>query len=732
LDKFESIDPKTTVPLEKKYTSPKKFEFSFPLSKNEDDGMKNIVGVSWILQDGTDSYVTLLARVLAHLLLGNEGAILRKNLLESKLGKSIAKFSGLERELRELVFSVGLEGVKNSEIPEVEKVINTSLAQIMDQEIDDSEVRSALHQIEFKVKEITGDYYPFGLSTVLNFITPWLHGGDVVSFIRIDVDMKKLKDSLKDKNYLKEKIKEYFIDNPHKVSLVLRPDHSMKERADQELREKLEKQKIMLNSSQKDKLVQNARLLKERQEKFIDFSLLPKIEVKDLNMKMKSLKTSPEILEVAGSKLYFYDQSTNGISYIKYSFSQGDLNEEEVILLSLLATVFTKIGTKNSPYHEMAKRIGLYTGKVASSLGTGRYVNETDRAYLSFDIFAKCLDENIKPMMAIMTELINEYSLDDVDKIESIIKDQANELMICVADYGTDYAVKSAARNTSQYHRLMELTSGITFVRKINKISQMDRITFENVLEKMKALACKIFSKNNLNVAVVTSRDNNNDFQELVASSILSFPSRKNNGIDLAYEKTKRRDEACTTTTNVAYVVKTFSTPTLIHEDGAKFAVLAKMIGTDFLHSEIREKGGAYGGFSGYRAIRGIFYMASFRDPQITRTLKTFENALKWLNDSNFSQDDVDLAIIQVIAELDTPLSPSMEAFKYFENQLTNLSMNDWQKYRERILACSISDLRQVANKYLTGNYSVGMVTSKEMLDCDNPGNEFNISALIG
>ena len=731
LNKFDSIDPKTDVPLEQRYAKPKKVDCYYPLSENENDGLKNNVTISWLLKDVIDPYESLVFNVINHIFVGHAGATLRKNLLESKLGKSLSDAYGFSQDYRETFFSIGLEGVKACDMVKVEELILSSIDEVVKNEIDEADISAALHQIEFRLKEITGDCYPHGLSVLFNFVTPWLHGGDSVKFMNIDKYLTELKQNLKDKNYLKDKIIENFIDNNHRVTLNLIPDFAMKERNEKELEDKLSNLKSKMNDEQKNSLVKNAKKLQEYQDKENDFSCLPKIEVKDLNPLVKTIKALPELDEIDGAKLYFYDQPTNGISYIKYSFSLSDLKEEEILLLPIISSIFTKVGTQEKSYEQMAKDLSLYTGGLSSSVGVDRCSNELDKAKFSFDISSKCLDSNIEKMISLVSDFINGWSFENIQKIESIIKDNANELISSVAESGHAYAAKSAMKNYSLYHKLTELTSGITYVKKINLIANKSFDEIKRFVKSLEEITSKILTKNNLNIAIVSKEENFDTFKGLIAPSINSLELKNVSEINLEYEKNKTFADICTTTTNVSYVVKTFNTPTLVDADCPIICVLAKLISGEYLHPELREKGGAYGGFSTAKAVAGGLFMGSYRDPNIKRTLETYNKTLEWLDEYNLSQNDVDLAILQLISDIDSPLSPAGEAFYHFNNELRGLSTSDWQKFRDGLLSCTAEDIKLIAKKYLTKDHSISIVTSSDMLAKDNPGSEYKVYSLI-
>lgn len=49
-----------------------------------------------------------------------------------------------------------------------------------------------------------------------------------------------------------------------------------------------------------------------------------------------------------------------------------------------------------------------------------------------------------------------------------------------------------------------------------------------------------------------------------------------------------------------------------------------------YLHREIREKNGAYGGGASYSALDGVFSFTSYRDPNPLKTVSTFQKSAEW------------------------------------------------------------------------------------------------------
>ncbi|XP_029811459.1 presequence protease, mitochondrial [Suricata suricatta] len=131
--------------------------------------------------------------------------------------------------------------------------------------------------------------------------------------------------------------------------------------------------------------------------------------------------------------------------------------------------------------------------------------------------------------------------------------------------------------------------------------------------------------------------------------------------------------------------------------DHASLKVLARLMTAKFLHTEIREKGGAYG--AGARLGRdGLFTFFSYRDPHSTETLQAFAKAVDWAKAGRFTQQDIDEAKLAVFATVDAPVAPSDRGLDHF---LYGLSDGRKQAHREQLFAVSREGLIAASDKYL-------------------------------
>jgi presequence protease len=131
--------------------------------------------------------------------------------------------------------------------------------------------------------------------------------------------------------------------------------------------------------------------------------------------------------------------------------------------------------------------------------------------------------------------------------------------------------------------------------------------------------------------------------------------------------------------------------------------VLAKMLRSLYLHREIREKGGAYGGFALYNPETGLFSLASYRDPHIVQTLNVYSGVLDFLKKAPISDEDIKEAVLQVCSEIDKPDPPGHAARKAFIRQIVGLTDPKRVAFKQQLLMTTLEQVLATAATYLTG-----------------------------
>jgi Zn-dependent M16 (insulinase) family peptidase len=157
----------------------------------------------------------------------------------------------------------------------------------------------------------------------------------------------------------------------------------------------------------------------------------------------------------------------------------------------------------------------------------------------------------------------------------------------------------------------------------------------------------------------------------------------------------------------VAFNVRVFKTVRYTHPDSAALLVLSNYIRDTFLHRELREKGGAYGGFAQAGVASATFYFGSYRDPNIVRTYDVFDKAVSWVIDQEIEAEALKEAILGSCGDVDPLESPDIKGRREATNRATGFTREARERFKQRILQVTADDLRRVTRLYLQGTPAV-------------------------
>ena len=156
------------------------------------------------------------------------------------------------------------------------------------------------------------------------------------------------------------------------------------------------------------------------------------------------------------------------------------------------------------------------------------------------------------------------------------------------------------------------------------------------------------------------------------------------------------RNEGFRTSSQVNYVARcgSFREKGLTYTGALK--VLKVILNYEYLWTNLRVKGGAYGCMSGF-GRSGEGYLVSYRDPNLGATNEVYEGIPEYLE--NFSIDDRDMTryVIGAISDLDAPLTPSVKGSRSMSAYLSGVTPQMLREERKEILEARQEDIRALA-----------------------------------
>ncbi|HKC18577.1 MAG TPA: insulinase family protein, partial [Candidatus Dormibacteraeota bacterium] len=216
LSNFDRLAIADAIPNVKRFHTPARAIEPFPSPPGASDESSPKLAealTAWVTTTrSADSFKSLAMRVLAEVVLGNAGSPLRKALIDSGLGSTLADGSGFHDDYKEAVFGAGLKGIEPVDAEKVQDVVLKTLEKLADQGLDPEQVDAAIHHLEFEKRERSNAGFPYALGVLFAIKPAYLYGGDPFSALDFDQDLDHLQQARKEGRFFENLIRAELLD----------------------------------------------------------------------------------------------------------------------------------------------------------------------------------------------------------------------------------------------------------------------------------------------------------------------------------------------------------------------------------------------------------------------------------------------------------------------------------------------------------------------------------------
>ncbi|XP_026168972.1 presequence protease, mitochondrial isoform X1 [Mastacembelus armatus] len=717
LSKFERINPNTEVPSQPYWTSPREDHVTCsPDVLAPDPARQNTLCVSYLLGDVTDTFEGFTLSLLSSLMISGPNSPFYKALIEPKIGTDFSSVVGYDGSTKEASFSIGLQGMAEEDTERVKQIISTTIDDIIEKGFEEERIEALLHKIEIQMKHQSTS---FGLSLASYIASLWNHDGDPVELLQISDSVARFRQALKENpHFLQDKVKQYFKENTHRLTLSMSPDEAYLEKQAKTEEEKLQEKIQALTDSDRKDIYEKGLELLAAQSKTQDASSLPALKVSDIE---PTIPITPVHISTAGGvPVQYCEQPTNGLVYFRAMCSLNTLPEDLRLYVPLFCSVITKMGCGPLDYRQQAQQMDLRTGGMSVSTQVIPDSTQLDAYEQAVLLFSSCLERNLPHMFQLWSDIFNSPRLDDEERLKVLVMMSAQELANGISYSGHMYAMTRAGRHLTPAGDLQEAFGGMEQVKFMKRVAEMSDLS--HVVRTLPRIKKHILNPDNMRCAINTTPQKMSDaatqlesfMKEVAGNRKERKPIRSNiieRPLDPLSDSGPNRKlisdlnfHPCQMKTffqmpfPVNFVSKSIRTVPFTHEDYASLCILARMMTAKFLHGEIREKGGAYGG-GARMGGGGLFSFYSYRDPNSVQTLSAFYKGIDWAKSGQFTQQDIDEAKLAVFAAVDSPVAPADKGMGPF---LSGVTDHMKQSHRERLFAVSHKNLVDVAERYLS------------------------------
>ncbi|MBA4701254.1 MAG: insulinase family protein [Ruminococcus sp.] len=698
LSKFDKIEVDSEIQFQKPFDKVKEIEMTYSISSEETELDNTYLSYNKVIGTSLDEKLYLAFQILDYALLSAPGAPLKKALVDAGIGKDI--MGSYDNGIYQPIFSVVAKNANLEQKEDFLGVIKDTLQNIVDNGINKKALEAGINYHEFRFREADFGNYPKGLMYGLQMFDSWLYDEEK-PFLHMEAipTLEFLKTQI-ETGYFESLIQTCLLDNTHASIVIVKPEKGRTARLDRELEETLQKYKDSLSEEEINKIVKDMETLREYQESESlkeDLEKIPVLSREDISKEIEPICNEEK--EIDGIKMVYHNIDTNGIGYATLMFDLSGIPEEKLAYAGLLQAVMGLIDTTNYEYGELFNEINIHTGGIGTSLelyADVTKVREKDfRA--TFEIKGKALYSKMDVLFSMMREVLMETKLEDEKRLKEILSMLKSRLQMSFQSSGHTTSALRALSYDSPLAKFKDDTDGIGYYQVVKEIEENFEEKKEELISNLKNIAASIFRADNMMVSYTSEEKG----LEPACDEIKKIKANLHEG-ERAVETPciihcKKRNEGLKTSSKVQYVARVGNFIDRGVPYSGALQILKVILSYDYLWQNVRVKGGAYGCMSSFNRV-GEGYFISYRDPNLKKTMETYEGIVDYLKDFTVDERDMTKYIIGTFSNIDRPMTPSSKGDRSMNLYMNHVSEDMIRKERLEILKAQQEDIRALAD----------------------------------
>ena len=696
LDGFDPIDVDSEVRLQKPFQEPKRLVRPFMAGEETGKAPKGMITLNWMLTETTDVEANFALHVLTYILLGMPGSPLRKALIDSGLGEDLAG-DGLGSELRQITFSTGLKGIDTKDSDKVEALILDTLNGLAHSGIDPKTTEAALNTIEFSLRENNTGSFPRGLSLMLRSLTTWLYEGDPLALLAFEKPLKAVKGKARsEKDFFEVMIRDLFLSNPHRTTVILAPDDKLREREAADEQERLTKARAAMAPGEVERVAENTRELKRLQgapDPPEALATIPMLKVEDLDRDNKPVPLA--FPEGSGIRTLFHDLFTNGIAYVDVGFNLRCLPAEYLSYVPLFGRAFVELGTEKEDFVALTQRISRTTGGIHPQSFTSALRDSQGSAAWLF-LRGKALVDQGEALFDILHDMLLTVQWDNRDRFRQMVMEEKARVEQKLVPAGHQMVGLRLRSHFGEAHWAAEQMSGISYLFFVRKLARAVDEDWPNVLTALERMHQALLNRVAMIVNITVDQAGWNQVEPHLKELSQALPEGPAADPEWPCADTPLF-EGMTLPSQVNYVGKGANLYDLGYRFHGSALVIARYLRNAWLWDQVRVQGGAYGAFCQMDRLSGSLAFVSYRDPNLLQTIEIFDRTARFLEETVLSHEELSKAIIGAIGDLDSYMLPDAKGFASLIRHLRGDTDEARQQMRDEILGTRTADFKAMA-----------------------------------
>jgi Zn-dependent M16 (insulinase) family peptidase len=305
-------------------------------------------------------------------------------------------------------------------------------------------------------------------------------------------------------------------------------------------------------------------------------------------------------------------------------------------------------------------------------------------------------------MTALAHEVLTSAKLTDKARVTRLLQEYVKRDEQGIVPAANRFAAGRAARGYRPVHAIEDQMFGVSAVFWLREIAALAERDFDQVAAKISQAWSSVLKTSYEGLVVADSNVRG------VAIESINELARSVGGVERGTEASAARTiatsaaagvfEGLSIPSQVNYVARVVDCEAVGLKDHGANRVFRQLVWGNYLLDRVRFQGGAYGVSAGFNSSTNLFTCSSYRDPELTETLKVFRGIPDWFSTQELDADEIDRGVIAVIRDYDSPQSVFGKAASTFSELQVGYTLERKAQDRQEVLATDLKKLKEIAS----------------------------------
>jgi presequence protease len=699
LSRFTGRRPRLLPPLAPPLPGVQQREIRMPVAEGTAEN-EHGVQLAWRVNEASTLADRVRADLVMEALAGHGGAPLRRAIQALGFGRA-TDFVGAEVSTRQVVLHVGMTGLTTEQVPLAEAALLKAVQDAARDGLPPAALQSVMRGQRFAQR-----WPRNGMQRLLAVADAGLRGGDMLQELDKAAMLDQLEQDVLAPDFVQRTLSELLAKATEFRVRVLPDEQYYAAREQAESRLIAERQTALDDAARAAIEADTAALAAHQAQPSLAAERLPQIHPADLSRHARPLLALG--FDAQGDSATVL--AGEGISFAQLRVDVSAMARDDIAWMALLDGLLPRLGAAGRGHAEASEWLQSKVQRFFSRLDIRSALD--GRLLVNWCIEAHALREEQAGIAEVIGAWFATPQLDAHERIAQLLRDHLQQYQAGIAQQSVSCAQLAATAPFSVASALSELLEGLPSVafqaRLLKLLEQPGGVAeiaahLQRVLRLVHAAPRHVHSAGREGDAPALLRA----VRDCVAgvdgdaAATAALPAA---GAAPQAQSASSAPPALAVLAediHINFCTMAWPVPRMDHEDAAALAVLAQLLPQQFLHARVREQGGAYGVAAEADGFNGTFVLVSNADPRVQGTYADYTASVAEVQTADISPDALNHAILGVIKALDMPLVPHALWHQSLDAVSRGSTASVRQAFRERVLDCTLAQLRAVATRYL-------------------------------